>query len=226
MFTAWGIWWTYNAIAGAAVARVSGQPFRNRPWYPLIIRGFEKTQLRLLEPILKATLPALGIFCELYFHPKFGRSLGGVHWNGMRNPDGTFHETNGKYWQHASMYMFFVFSGTVDLVFARTLPAGSAHVFLALAFFMESFLFWCGGGRGRRARAPRVESDLAPGAQPPTGVGPDLFSRSRRQHLQTQSGLMAQIHTLLVYCIFGNAVGAETGGAPVIQPMPGEHESV
>lgn len=178
MFTAWGIWWTYNAISGAAAARITGQPFRNRPWYPLLIRGYEKTQLRLLEPILKAALPSVGIFCELYFHPKFGASLGGVHWNSMHNPDGTFHETNGKYWQHASMYMFFVLSGFVDLVFARTLPAGSAHLLLALAFFMESFLFY--------------------------------------MHLQSQSGLMAQIHLLLVYSVFGNAVG--TGPRRALPP--------
>ena len=166
MFTVWGLWWAYNAFAAAAVVRTTGRPFRSRPWYPLEVPALRGRGL-LTEPWCKAVLPSLGIFCELYFHPKWGASRGGVHWNSLYNADGSFHESNGKYWQHASMYMFFVLSGAVDLVFARTLPSGASHALLGLAFFNEAFLFW--------------------------------------EHLQSQSGLMAEIHTLLVLAIAANA---------------------
>ena len=130
-----GLWWLYNAVVGAATARATGQPFRSASWYPL--RLGSSTRLLRLEPILKTALPALGIFCELYFHP------GDCQWNSLYNPDGTFHESNGKFWQHAMMYSFFVLAGVVDLLFASSLPSGAGIAATALAFYMEAFLFWC-----------------------------------------------------------------------------------
>jgi hypothetical protein len=143
-FLIWGTFWACSAIAAVAAAGAARQPFRVRAWYPFMPLTLPRAyrRLRALEPILKVALPSFGAFCELYFHPKFGGSRGGSQFNSMYNADGTFNEGHAKFWQHASMYGFFILSGAVDLRAAKLLPPSASHAFLSGAFLGEAFLFY------------------------------------------------------------------------------------
>jgi hypothetical protein len=137
-FLIWGTFWACSSIAAVAAAGAARQPFRVRAWYPFMPLTLPRAyrRLRALEPILKVALPSFGAFCELYFHPPHPK------FNSMYMPDGTFDEGHAKFWQHASMYGFFILSGAVDLRAAKLLPPATSHAFLAGAFLGEAFLFY------------------------------------------------------------------------------------
>ena len=135
-FLVWGAWWAVHAAARVAGAGARRAAFVPRAWYPLSVPGAGPgSWLRLFEPVLKVVLPGVGMFVELYFHPP--RPV----FNALHNPDGTFSARNLSFWQHSSMYVFFLLSGCVDLFAARTLPPQAGHLALAAAFLAEAFLF-------------------------------------------------------------------------------------
>jgi hypothetical protein len=176
-FLLWGSYWAASVVDGVTAAAAARQPFAARCWFPFLPRtlGREWARARALEPHLKVLLPAFGTFVELYFHPRWGNSRGGSHFNGMHLPDGRFDEGHAKYWQHASMYAFFLLSGAVDLGAAKLLPPAAPYAVLSLAFFGEAFLFYF--------------------------------------HLQSQAGMLAEIHLLLVYAVAACGVATAVEGA-------------
>jgi hypothetical protein len=133
-FLLWGAWWAVHSAARVAGAGARRAAYVPRAWYPLTVPGGGRL-LRLLEPALKVVLPGVGMFAELYFHPP--RPV----YNALHNPDGTFSAQHLSFWQHSSMYVFFLLSGCVDLLAARTLPPRAGHLALAAAFLAEAFLF-------------------------------------------------------------------------------------
>ncbi len=144
-FLIWGTFWAASAIAGVAAAGAARVPFRVRAWYPFFPATLPRSyrRLRALEPILKVALPSFGAFCELYFHPAFRGHGTGSQFNSMWLKDGSgFDEGHAKFWQHASMYGFFILSGCVDLRAAKLLPPGASHAVLTGAFLGEAFLFY------------------------------------------------------------------------------------
>ena len=135
-FLVWGAWWAVHSAARVAGAGARRAAYVPRAWYPLTVPGAGPgSHLRLLEPVLKVVLPGFGMFAELYFHPPH------PVYNALHNPDGTFSARNLSFWQHSSMYVFFLLSGAVDLLAARTLPPRAGHLALAAAFLAEAFLF-------------------------------------------------------------------------------------
>ena len=133
-FTIWGLWWAVHAGIRVAAAGARRSAYVPLAWYPLRVPGFG-SKLVLLEPLLKVGLPGIGIFCELYFHPPRPK------FNALHNPDGTFNASHLSFWQHSSMYSFFLLSGCVDLFAARSLPPRAPLLALAAAFLAEALLF-------------------------------------------------------------------------------------
>ena len=67
LFLIWGVWWALSASARWHHGARARDAFVARAWWPLA--PARTGGWRSLEPRLKAALPALGVFVELYFHP-------------------------------------------------------------------------------------------------------------------------------------------------------------
>ena len=93
-----------------------------------------------LEPILKITLPAIGIFVEIFLdygehHQVVWRVYSLYDDHGVVQDQGKLH--------HTTMYSGFILSGIVDiLVIFLNFPAYTSKLFLSLAFTVECTLFY------------------------------------------------------------------------------------
>jgi hypothetical protein len=91
------------------------------------------------EPILKIILALFYVSVELYLdHPDGFQYL---HCPEGTQYTGRFALSHLNNWQHASTYPPIVLSGLIDLLSTRVpLPQGTGHVFLAVAFAVQSFV--------------------------------------------------------------------------------------
>ncbi|BDA48314.1 Transmembrane protein 45B [Coccomyxa sp. Obi] len=133
-FLIWSSWWLFSTFR-LQLQATRQAPFRSCAWFPFSW-GVRGKQLPL-EPILKVLLPFLGINAELW--------AGHTSYRNLYAADGRFETGNLQDWQHSAMYAAFLISGLVDLIGFRapagTLPPGTEHAFLGLAFAAEGLLF-------------------------------------------------------------------------------------
>ncbi|KAL4520062.1 hypothetical protein Ndes2526B_g01391 [Nannochloris sp. 'desiccata'] len=138
LFIIWGSWWAYSVLSYLVFSskhhRRPSQNYISKSWYPMPFRWLYYT-----EPILKIILPLFYVSVELYLdHPDGFQYL--------HCPEGTqfagrFALSHLNNWQHASTYPPIVLSGLIDLLSTRVpLPQGTGHVFLAVAFAVQSFV--------------------------------------------------------------------------------------
>eukprot|EP00894_Picocystis_sp_ML_P002352 jgi/Pico_ML_1/52869/g3510.t1 len=134
-FLAWGTWWMIAITLNYNRSNLARKTYHSKTYFPLHckwgLQGIEK-----LEARLKAILPAIGMFAEVYFHPK------DIYFRSLFDPDGNIASENVNNWQHFTMYLFFSLSGLLDLFGEKlSLPPTFNQSFLALSFWIEAVLF-------------------------------------------------------------------------------------
>ncbi|EIE18466.1 hypothetical protein COCSUDRAFT_60132 [Coccomyxa subellipsoidea C-169] len=133
-FLIWASWWLFSTFRLHLQAGRQA-PFRSRAWFPFSW-GVRGRQLPV-EPALKVALTFIGINAELW--------AGHTSYRNLYTAEGRFEANNLQDWQHSAMYGAFLVSGLVDLIGfyapAGTLPPGTEHIFLGVAFATEGLLF-------------------------------------------------------------------------------------
>ena len=135
-FLVWGVWWMFAITVNYNRSNLARYTYRSSTYFPLRLKWGIKS-VEKLEARLKAILPAIGMFAEVYFHP------GDIYFRSLFGPDGNIASENVNNWQHFTMYLFFCLSGLLDLFGKRLgLPEMFNQSFLALSFWIEAVLFW------------------------------------------------------------------------------------
>lgn len=134
-FLAWGTWWMIAITLNYNRSNLARKTYHSKTYFPLHCKwGFQG--IEKLEARLKAILPAIGMFAEVYFHPK------DIYFRSLFDPDGNIASENVNNWQHFTMYLFFSLSGLLDLFGEKlSLPPTFNQSFLALSFWIEAVLF-------------------------------------------------------------------------------------
>jgi len=159
LFIVWALWWYVNMglawLADAAVTMPETRTglvksnflhrlTRNKSqlqsscnvdaWVEtLLVRS---ARVRVLEPAVKATLPWLGIFVELYFHWPDDICYRRMIFNGYFDP------RTANLWNHSTLYAVVAFSGIIDLlVFSKQLPKYIDRVVHVMVFLNEGMIF-------------------------------------------------------------------------------------
>jgi len=134
-FLAWGTWWMIAITLNYNRSNLARKTYHSKTCFPLHCKwGFQG--IEKLEARLKAILPAIGMFAEVYFHPK------DIYFRSLFGPDGNIASENVNNWQHFTMYLFFSLSGLLDLFGEKlSLPPTFNQSFLALSFWIEAVLF-------------------------------------------------------------------------------------
>ncbi|XP_067326867.1 transmembrane protein 45B-like [Anolis sagrei] len=124
-FLLFGLWWTVKCV----LKHYSRKLNKNNHLH----RSFDK--LEFIEGILKVASGIIGILAEQFV------SDGPHLYLYTREPWSWVHLMN---WQHCTMYLFFGLSGAVDVLTycPVRLPLGFDRLMLAIAFFVEGFLFY------------------------------------------------------------------------------------
>ncbi|CAG5130503.1 unnamed protein product, partial [Candidula unifasciata] len=117
----YGLWWAVGCIRRYLLCRKTGQQYVSTVTFncPFPCRNIETWPVESVAKIVVFSLEILG---EIFFNISHLK----------------LHNV-----QHATMYVFFLISGAVDLCMhlGLPLPPGTDYVALALAFLMEGFLF-------------------------------------------------------------------------------------
>ena len=98
-----------------------------------------------IEPVLKIIFPSMGIIMEAFFRVRPNDTEHDQHYEtgvwSMYNSDGSFAMLVKLH--HITMHLCFIVSGIVDLLsLCSRYPKHTSKLFLALAFFVETFLFY------------------------------------------------------------------------------------
>lgn len=135
-FLVWGIWWMLSVSLAYHRSITARQKFQSQTWYPLTCK-YGCRSVEKLEAWLKAILPMVGMFAEVYFHP------GDLYYRSLFGDDGNIASSNVNNWQHFTMYLFFSMSGWLDIFGEKAnMPESFNQSYLALSFWMEATLFW------------------------------------------------------------------------------------
>ncbi|GAX80041.1 hypothetical protein CEUSTIGMA_g7480.t1 [Chlamydomonas eustigma] len=135
LFILWASHWLLGFVRHYHEGLQQGLPYVSKAYY----RVLWFPERWPMEPIVKASLPALNIMLELWLaHPGGYRELS----CSVGTPRaGHFIGNHLNNWQHAYMYPGFIISGVVDLVSRKSeLPRGIPQAFLSLAFLFEALL--------------------------------------------------------------------------------------
>ena len=142
MFILTGLWWLYHVVCDIVTAQSKhagdAQPYVSRVWYgPRAASRSRYAQLKaIFEPLIKISLGLVGSVMELT----------GAHWT-LLNETGDFEHESMNNFSHATMFSFFVLAGAVDImlhygVIGSRHLSKLGHLMMALAFFIEGFLFY------------------------------------------------------------------------------------